>query len=298
MSIRAARVLILLAAGLVCLDAASPAARPRQKFGDTASVDNPARRQRDPRRPRTGDTTGSIVTQPAEPGPSGEPVAPLSKPGLLGDDPNDDVQLGKKYFRGNNFGLAEKKLPQRRREASERRRSLGRARGLLRPAAPLRSRRPRLRRRSLRLIGPTVEVLNDEGFSYMLRGDYARAHKLLRQAQAKDPGQSLRPGQSAIARRQLPRPQGGAVGSGAASISLPLSFVMPVPGLDAGIDAISQSSWTGRIARVRWVPRSKSPAAWAKSFTRGAHAVAPSRRFRPPYDCSLRGGTRRHPAPL
>ena len=48
------------------------------------------------------------MTQPAEPGPSGEPVAPLAKPGLLGDDPNDDLQLGKKYFRANNFGLAEK----------------------------------------------------------------------------------------------------------------------------------------------------------------------------------------------
>jgi Flp pilus assembly protein TadD len=30
-------------------------------------------------------------------------------------------------------------------------------------------------------------VLNDEGFSYMLRGDYQRAYKLLNQAQAKDP---------------------------------------------------------------------------------------------------------------
>ena len=32
-----------------------------------------------------------------------------------------------------------------------------------------------------------MEILNDEGFSYMLRGDYARAHKMLEQAQAKDP---------------------------------------------------------------------------------------------------------------
>src|SRR5215469_18530652 len=66
--------------------------------GDTASASNT-----DP-----GDTTGSIVTTPAEPGPSGEPVAPLAKPGLLGDDPNDDLQLGKKYFRNNSFGLAQR----------------------------------------------------------------------------------------------------------------------------------------------------------------------------------------------
>ena len=30
-------------------------------------------------------------------------------------------------------------------------------------------------------------ILNDQGFSYMLRGDYARAHKKLEQAQARDP---------------------------------------------------------------------------------------------------------------
>src|SRR5271154_4721848 len=99
MSIRGARLLILLAAGLTCLGGCSTAS----KIGDTASTGDST---------STGvadsDTTGSIVTTPAEPGPSGEPVAPLSTPGLLGDDPNDDVQLGKKYFRSNNFGLAEK----------------------------------------------------------------------------------------------------------------------------------------------------------------------------------------------
>ena len=43
-------------------------------------------------------------------------------------------------------------------------------------------------REAVRLIGPTVEILNDQGFSYMLRGDYARAHKLLERAAARDPG--------------------------------------------------------------------------------------------------------------
>jgi Flp pilus assembly protein TadD len=42
-------------------------------------------------------------------------------------------------------------------------------------------------RRPIRIIGPTVEILNDQGFSYMLRGDYTRAHKKLQEAQAKDP---------------------------------------------------------------------------------------------------------------
>ena len=44
----------------------------------------------------------------------------------------------------NNFGSRREELPQRRGEAPARRRGLGRACGFLRPAAPLRSRRPRL----------------------------------------------------------------------------------------------------------------------------------------------------------
>ncbi len=126
------------------------------------------------------------MVTPAEPGPSGEPVAPLSKPGLLGDDPHDDVQLGKKYFRSNNFGLAEKSF----RSAVEK--HPGDAEAWLGLAASY----DRLRRfdladrayaQAIRIVGPTVQILNDEGFSYMLRGDYGRAHKLLEQARAKDP---------------------------------------------------------------------------------------------------------------
>jgi tetratricopeptide (TPR) repeat protein len=181
MSIRAARVLILIlaAAGLAGLGGCSTA----PKLDDTAATDNPP--AADSATP--GDTTGSIVTPPAEPGPSGEPVAPMSKPGLLGDDPNDNVQLGKKYFRSNNFGLAEQSF----RTAVEQRPNDAEA-WLGLAASYDRLRRFDLADRAygqvLHLIGPTVEVLNDEGFSFMLRGDYERAHKLLTQAQAKDPG--------------------------------------------------------------------------------------------------------------
>ena len=133
-----------------------------------------------------GDTTGSIVTPPAEPGPSGEPVAPLAPPGLLGDDPNDDLQLGKKYFRTNNFGLAEKSF----RTAVEKHPNDAEA------WVGLAASYDRLRRfdladrayqQALRLVGRTPEVLNNLGFSYLLRGDYARAQKTFREAQAKDP---------------------------------------------------------------------------------------------------------------
>jgi tetratricopeptide (TPR) repeat protein len=177
MSIRVARLLILVAAGVAGLAGCSTAT----KFGDTAATSDGATAST-----ANSDTTGSIVTTPAEPGPSGEPVAPLSKPGLLGDDPNDDVALGKKYFRSNNFGLAEKSF----QSAAEHHPNDAEA------WIGLAASYDRLRRFDLadrayaqaeRIVGQTVELLNDEGFSYMLRGDYARAHKLLDQAKAKDP---------------------------------------------------------------------------------------------------------------
>jgi len=184
MRIRGVRLLILVAAGFIGLAGCSTAT----KLGDAAAPGDSAAATSDGSSPGAADsdTTGSIVTTPAEPGPSGEPVAPLSKPGLLGDDPNDDVALGKKYFRSNNFGLAEKRF----RSAAEHHPNDAEA------WVGLAASYDRLRRFDLadrayaqaeRIVGPTVELLNDEGFSYMLRGDYARAHKLLAQAQAKDP---------------------------------------------------------------------------------------------------------------
>jgi Flp pilus assembly protein TadD len=96
------------------------------------------------------------------------------------------VQLGKKYFRSNNFGLAEKSF---RSAAAQHPNDAEAWVGLA--ASYDRLRRFDLADRAYaqaqRIVGPTVEILNDEGFSYMLRGDYARAHKLLERAQARDP---------------------------------------------------------------------------------------------------------------
>jgi tetratricopeptide (TPR) repeat protein len=136
----------------------------------------------------TAGATGTVstVTQPAEPGPSGEPVAPLAAPGLSGDDPNDDLQKGKRYFRNNDFGLAEQSF----------RRAVENHPGDAEAWVDLAASYDRLHRFDLadrayagaiRLIGPTAQILNDQGFSYMLRGDYARAHSKLMLAQAKDP---------------------------------------------------------------------------------------------------------------
>ena len=41
--------------------------------------------------------------------------------------------------------------------------------------------------RAIRIVGPTPELLNNQGFSYMLRGDYRRARETLLAAQARDP---------------------------------------------------------------------------------------------------------------
>jgi Flp pilus assembly protein TadD len=129
--------------------------------------------------------TGSVNVQPAEAGP-GAAVAPLERPGQLGDDPHDDLQLAKKYFRSNNFGLAEKAY---RTAVETHPRDAEAWVGLA--ACYDRLRRfdlaDRAYQEAIRIIGPTVEILNNQGFSYMLRGDYVRARKKLQEAEAKDP---------------------------------------------------------------------------------------------------------------
>ncbi len=176
MSIRGALVLAVAAACLAGLGGCSTSTNLGSLLGSSDSAQSSA----------AGDTTGSVNTQPAEPGPSGEPVAPLASPGLAGDDPDDDLQLGKRYFRANDFGLAEKSF-QRAVEKHPRD-----AEAWVDLAASY----DRLRRfdladrayaEAIRLIGPTPEILNDQGFSYMLRGDYARARQKLMAARAKAP---------------------------------------------------------------------------------------------------------------
>jgi tetratricopeptide (TPR) repeat protein len=178
MSIRVARIVIVMVFA-ACLGACSSST----KLGDMLKPNSGGTQDG---ATESSDVTGSFVTQPAEPGPSGEPVAPLSKPGLVGDDPNDDLSLAKKYFRSNNFGLAEKSF----RTAVEKHPNDAEA------WVGLAASYDRLHRfdladraytQAIRIVGPTAEILNDQGFSYMLRGDYTRAHKKLQEAQAKDP---------------------------------------------------------------------------------------------------------------
>ena len=128
-----------------------------------------------------GDTTGSIDGAPGKP-PGSEPMTPQ----LLGADPHDDLSVAKNYFRQGAYGSAERHF----RKAVE-----------LHPRDAeawigLAASYDRLRRFDLadrayaqatRIVGPTPEVLNNQGFSYMLRGDYRRARATLLAAAGKDP---------------------------------------------------------------------------------------------------------------
>jgi len=199
MSVRVTPLLIAVAVFLPWLGGCTSSTKLNDlwasKPGDTADASAAEAKPNDPYWPKLadtskaagGDVTGTVVVQPAEPGPSGEPIAPMSKPGLLGDDPHDDVQLAKKYFRSNNFALAEKSF----RNAVEKHPHDAEA------WVGLAASYDRLHRfdladrayaEAIRIVGRTPEILNNQGFSYMLRGDYARARKALDDAQAKDPG--------------------------------------------------------------------------------------------------------------
>jgi Flp pilus assembly protein TadD len=140
-----------------------------QATGALAAAGQPA--ARDPA------STGTIGT---------EGLPPVNSAGLLGSDPHDDLNQGKKQFRANNFGSAERYF---RRAVETHPRDAEAWVGLA--ASYDRLRRFDLADRAYRgvigIIGETPEVLNNQGYSYMLRGDYAHARATLLAARAKDP---------------------------------------------------------------------------------------------------------------
>lgn len=127
-------------------------------------------------------TTGTIP----EPPPQYPSPGPTGTPGLLGGDPNDNLTLGKRHFRAGNFGNAEKHF----RKAVEMHPSDAEA-WLGLAAAYDRLKRFDLADRAydqaLTISGPRVEILNNQGFSMILRGDYKRAREKLHAARSADP---------------------------------------------------------------------------------------------------------------
>jgi Flp pilus assembly protein TadD len=138
--------------------------------------------------PSDPEATGSVTAEPTATAslalPGSEPG--LADPGLLGSDPKDDLSLAKRYYRQEDFGLAEHYF----RRAVESHPKDGEA-WLGLAAAYDRLRRFDLADRAyaqvLKIVGPTAEVLNNQGYSYLLRGDYRRARDKLMAAQAGNP---------------------------------------------------------------------------------------------------------------
>ncbi len=144
-----------------------------------------------PLAPASGDQSPSNqpTTDPPStgtvPAPLGVPAA--AEPGLLGSDPNDELSLGKKQYRANNYGLAEQHF---RRAVELHPRDAEAWLGLA--ASYDRLRRfdlaDRAYAQAIGIVGETVEILNNQGYSYMLRGDFKRARQKLLAAERKDPG--------------------------------------------------------------------------------------------------------------
>ena len=139
-------------------------------------------------KPSDGDVTAS-VDAPAEKsaGPFSSLAAPPTlTPELLGTDPNDDLAIAKKYFRQGSHALAERHF---RKAVELHPRDAESWVGLA--AAYDRLRRfdlaDRAYAQAIKLIGETPEIMNNQGFSYILRSDYRRARAILLAAQARAP---------------------------------------------------------------------------------------------------------------
>jgi tetratricopeptide (TPR) repeat protein len=132
------------------------------------------------------DTTGS-VGGPHDGGwfgDRGPPVQPV--PPATPSFPSDDLSLGRMNFEQGNYGLAERYF---RRAVESGPREADAWLGLA--ASYDRLRRFDLADRAYNqlygLVGRTPEILNNQGYSMMLRGDYAHARAVLMEAKAKDP---------------------------------------------------------------------------------------------------------------
>jgi tetratricopeptide (TPR) repeat protein len=176
MSACTGRVLIAALASLALLSGCETSTR----FGDLLQS-----------KPSDPQATGSLAeagatSDPATTGTIGTDVLPpVNSAGLLGSDPYDDLNQGKKQFRAANFGIAERYF---RRAVETHPRDAEAWVGLA--ASYDRLRRFDLADRAYQgaigVIGETPEVLNNQGYSYILRGDYARARATLLAAQGKD----------------------------------------------------------------------------------------------------------------
>jgi Flp pilus assembly protein TadD len=167
-------VLVAIASLALAGCAASPGKSNLWSWGEDTP---PAKRDQ----PASLDTTGSIGSAA-----QGAPDPRTVKDALQGSDPNDDLSLGKRHYRERQYGLAEEHF----RRAVEKLPRDGEA-WLGLAASYDRLHRyelaDRAYREALDIYGPRPEVLNNIGYSFMLRGDLRRARDKFLEAQAKDP---------------------------------------------------------------------------------------------------------------
>lgn len=134
----------------------------------------------------TGTLQAPVVVQRAPPPETTYPPGPWS----AAEDPFDDLALGKRHYREENYGLAE--LHFRRVAEKDNIPAQRKAEAFVGLGASYdRLKRFELADRSyeaaIAILGPTPEILNNQGFSYMLRGDFRRARAKLTEALALDP---------------------------------------------------------------------------------------------------------------
>ena len=170
------RIAVHALVALACLTALTGcASSPEFKF---ASLMPGGAEDAPPPPPASSEITGST---PA----TAEPNVAV-KDALLGGDPGDDLVLGKRHYREKNYGLAEQHF----RRAAEKTPRDGEA-WLGLAASYDRLKRydlaDRAYREALSIFGPRPEVINNIGYSYLLRGDLRRARQKFAEAQAKDP---------------------------------------------------------------------------------------------------------------
>lgn len=111
---------------------------------------------------------------------------PVAGSALVKPLPKDDVSLGKHYYRNGDFGLAEKHF---RAAAESQPRNPEAWLGLAASYDELRrfELADRAYAQAIRLVGQQVAIINNQGYSYILRGDYKRARERLMLASVQAP---------------------------------------------------------------------------------------------------------------
>jgi tetratricopeptide (TPR) repeat protein len=168
-----------------------------------AASDTTGTLQPSPGAPEVTDTSKSPVVVAQPPAVVAPPPAVVAPPVLaaqpppypLGpwsaaEDPFDDLALGKRHFREENYGLAElhfRRVAEKDNVPAQRKAEAFIGLGASYDRLKRFELADRAYHAAIAILGPTPEILNNQGFSYMLRGDYTRAQKKLREALALDP---------------------------------------------------------------------------------------------------------------